>query len=464
MKTQSRLKRIAGALFVVLLGLNVYVFLTREWESSFSPTSYATLYYPLDVPTIREWNVIGRDRIQLDIACIADVKSWSILTDGGHAQNATGMRPVFRIDTTFSELHAYRLIPSPEGACQDIEISIRFYPTEFYASLGMQHEDVYIVRSNVPCGKFEQYAVADWVDDYAYVGKEGLAAVDKILRDEVKITEGESTFARMEKLARFLKGKLANTGGVPKDDERWMNPLLLYKEMVAGTGKGWCTQNAQLWVFWANRAGIPTRFVFVARTQDNTIVYNGHSFAESFIREYDRWVCTDIMDGVLSVLDKNGLPLNAADLFLLNQHNAFDSTVARIFVNPRWADQLGVGRVDTIVTAQYALCNSAIKDELTSYSILKYRRPPNVEDVREIYTGFVKDWTFFSANIERYLFRPPLAYSLYPTEGGETYFVRRFLFFAMVADLLLWVLLVAVGRRKKRTLAKREMQQRVSAP
>jgi hypothetical protein len=450
MKNPKRVKLIAALVFVLLLILNLYVFFAREWESSFYPSSYATLYYPLDVPTIREWKVVGRDRIQLDVACIADVKNWNVLTDGQNPQSVAGMHPVFKIDTTFSVLHTYRLLPVPDGACRDIEISIRFYPTEFYSSLGMQHDDVYIVRANVPCGAFEQYAVADWVDSYAYVGKEGLAGVDKILRDEVKIADGESTYARMEKLAHFLKGKLANTGGVPKDDERWMNPLLLYKEMVAGTGKGWCTQNAQLWVFWANRAGIPTRFVFVARTQDNTIVYNGHSFAESFVRESNRWVCTDFMDGVIAVFDKKGLPLNAADLLLLNQHNAFDSTVARIYMNKRWADQLGVGTVDTVVTVPYALCNSTIKDELTSHSILKYRRPPNVEDVREIYTGFFKDWTFLTANLDRYLFKPPLAFSLYPTEGGETYFIRRLLFWAMFASLIIWLLLVWLSRGEAR--------------
>jgi hypothetical protein len=147
------------------------------------------------------------------------------------------------------------------------------------------------------------------------------------------------------------------------------------------------------------------------------------------------------------VFDKSGLPLNAADLFLLNQHNAFDSTVARIYINKRWADQLSLGTLDTVVTAPYALCSSAIKDELTSHSILKYRRPPNVEDVREIYTGFFKDWTYFTANIDRYFFKPPLAFSLYPTEGKETYFVRQLLLFLLLAVLFVWMIFIVLGRR-----------------
>jgi len=44
------------------------------------------------------------------------------------------------------------------------------------------------------------------------------------------------------------------------------------QEMFAGTGKGWCTQNAQIYTFYANRAGVPTRFVFGANTQNDRVI------------------------------------------------------------------------------------------------------------------------------------------------------------------------------------------------
>ena len=80
------------------------------------------------------------------------------------------MTPSFRIDTTFSELHTYRLVPVPKEACLPVEVSIRFYSREFYGSLGLGRPDVYVVRPTVPCGEFDQYSVADWIDDYSYVG------------------------------------------------------------------------------------------------------------------------------------------------------------------------------------------------------------------------------------------------------------------------------------------------------
>jgi len=445
------------AAFVFLLAViaNLYLFFSREWESSFAPTSYATLYYPLDIPTIRKWKLPSRDTIQLHLAYTHTIAEWKILTDGGKPQAGHGMQPAFRIDTTFSQLHTYTLIPVPEHYCPAIEIGIRFYSKEFYGSLGMQHDDVYIVRANVPCGEFEQYTVGDWVDDYRYVGEKGLADAGSILRDEVGVHVTDPTFTKMEKLVPYLRKKLKGSVGIPKDDERWMNPWLLYNEMITGTGKGWCTQNAQVYVFWANQAGIPTRFVFGARTQDNTIVFTGHAFAESYIREQNRWAYVDLSQGQIYITNKQGEVLSTADLFHLNQHNAFDSTLARIYVDQTWEKLPGVSRTDTVMSVPFPLCNALVREEFTAHSIFKYRRPPNVEDVREIYTGFFKDWTFLAGNLERYLFKPQLAYSFYPTEGGQTYLLRRALFLGLLAAFLLWigaVMLARVKRGRKRSV------------
>ncbi len=440
-------RRLLLVIWVLLLAANVAYFLGREWESSFIPSTYATLYYPIDVPTIRQWTPVERDHLQLDLACPPSVREWRVLTDGGKEQTAAGTKPVFRLDTTFSQLHVYRLIPLPEGVCQAVEVSVRFYSREFYAERGMERGDVYIVRANVPCGRFEQYAVSDWVDDYAYVGEEGLARVDEILKEEVGIGPGDPTIARMEKLYPYLREKLKNAGGVPADDERWMNPWLLYNALAGGTGKGWCTQRAQTWVFWANRAGIPTRFVFGARTEENMITYTGHSWGESFIKEQNRWAFVDLSHGQVFVTNRTGEVLNSAELFHLNQLNAFDSTFARVYVDAEWQGKPGFPGRDTIVTVPFSLCNDLVRGEFTPHAIFKYRRPPNVEDVRDIYTGFLKDRTFLIGNLERYLFKPPLAYSLYPTEGAETYCIRRWLFGGLAASFLLWLATVMIGHQ-----------------
>ena len=449
MKRHQWSTRVAFLLVIVLLAANLYVFLTREWESSFYPTSYATLYYPLDVPTIREWTIVDRNRLQLNLEGTGTVTEWQVFTDDANPQPAHGMNPTFRIDTTFAQLHTYRLVPVPPEAGPPVEITVRFYGKEFYGSLGMAHPDVYVVRSSVPCGDFDQLAVSDWVDDYAYVGERGLAETDDLLRNHVGIREEDPTFTRMEKVTRFLRVMLKNARGVPKNEERWMTPWVLFNEMTQGTGKGWCTQHAQLYVYWANRAGIPTRFVFGARTQDNTITYTGHSWAESYIKEQHRWAFVDLSHAHVYITNKSGQVLNTVELFHLNQQNAFDSVTARVYVDWEWQSRIGLSMSDTVISLPFTQCNMEVRSEFSPHNIFKFRRPPNVEDVREIYTGFLEDGTFLWGNLERYLFKPQLAYSLYPTEGAETYFLRRVLFLGLLANLLLWIFLAVRGRARK---------------
>jgi hypothetical protein len=226
-----------------------------------------------------------------------------------------------------------------------------------------------------------------------------------------------------------------------------MNPYLLYQEMVAGTGKGWCTQHAQLYVFFANRAGIPTRLLLGARTEGNSIFFTGHTWAESYIKEQQRWAFVDLSHAIINVTDKKGMVFNTVELMHLNQHDAFDSAFARIYKDWEYQILPFAGGKDSLITVPFVTCNQVVKEEFIPHAIIKFRRPPNVEDVRYIYDGFLKDRTFMWANLERYLFKPPLAYSFYPTEGKKTYLIRLSLFYGFVAMLILFIF-VAIRQRK----------------
>lgn len=434
MKLRNRFVMIFSVLLTVLIAANIWYFLDREWEASFYPTSYATLYYPMDVPTIQRWKKKSQRELQVFFSWKKNVKQWQILCDGKNPQIADGMNPVFKIADDEMTLHTYTFSPLPEGSGPDAEVTLRFYSKEFYAERGMQRNDVYIIKSNVPYGEFRQYPVKYWVDDYRYVSDKDLIKVNQLLHDNVGIRDDMSTFEKMEKLTRFLRRKLKNARGVPKDDFRWMNPWLIYQEMAGGTGKGWCTQHGQVWTFFANRAGIPTRLLLGARTQDNDFVYTGHTWAESYIKEQNRWAFVDLAHSHIYITNKHGLVLNTAELLHLNQVDAFDSTFARIYKDWEWTNLPAESGQDSIVTVPFVDCNRVVKNEFSSHAIIKYRRPPNVEDVRNIYTGLLKDATYLWGNLERYLFKPPLAYSFYPTEGKRTYFIRWILFYSMVLN------------------------------
>ncbi len=430
---------LTGILMLVLLGANLWTFLTRDWESSFYPASYATLYYPTDIPSIRKWKVINRKELKIYISIYPPVKKWRVLCDGNEHQVVTGMNPCFKIHDSEQQLHHYEFIPLPEGSATSLNMTVQYYPKEFYHKMGLQHNDVYIVKPAVPLGDFKQFSVNDWVDSYDYVGQVDLAEVDKLLLYQAGINQNDSTISKIEKLTKFLRRQLINARGVPKDDERWMNPYRLYKEMVAGTAKGWCTQHAQLYVFFANRAGIPTRLLLGARTEGNSIFFTGHTWAESYLKEQQCWAFVDLSHGIICVTDKQGKVFNTLELMFLNQHETFDNIFARIYKDWEYQNLPFESDADSLTTVPFVACNQVVKQEFIPHAIIKFRRPPNVEDVRYIYDGFFKDKTFLWANLERYLFKPPLAYSFYPTEGMRTYLLRQSLFYGFLGVLLLFI-------------------------
>lgn len=437
-----------GPLFVLVLGTNLWVFFTRGWEDSYYPADYTTINHPLDVPSLREWKVAGPNLLELDLAWNQTPESWQLFTDGQPGPTFPGTQPRLQLTGPLFDgvtaappggfEHRYRLRPLPAGTGPDLDFTVRGIAAEFYRKSGMQRaKDIYLVQTALPVGKFARYPVSHWADDYSYMGTEALASADRAVREDIGVRDTDDTLTRIEKVVRYMRTKLANAGGVPKDDFRWMDPWAMCQEMIAGTGKGWCTQNAQIYVFLANRAGVPTRFVFGATTQEDVIIYNGHSWGESWVKEQGRWAYVDVTQSIFAVQDKQGRVLNSADILHLFQHEAFDGVTARIFKDWHWKTLSIDAAPLTAITVPFSVVNAVARQEFDAQAIIKYRHPPNVEDVREIYSMLLQDRTFAWVNFKRYLWDPPLAYSLLPTDGARTYRVRQGLLAALVLTSLL---------------------------
>ena len=436
-----------AAAFLLLLAANLYVFFTRNWEESLYPADYARLHYPLDVPTLRQWKISGGNQLQLEIIWNRVPEKWALFVDGSPAGFLTGNTPRLTLvgaqfdGSTDAPLeafeHKYRLRSLPEGSGPDLDFTMVAIAADYYRKRGMHFpKDPFLVYTDIPVGNFKRHPISDWVDDYRYIGADALAEADRVVREEIGVRDSDNTLTRMEKVMWYLRTQLANSGGVPKDAFRWMDPWHMFREMVAGTGKGWCTQNAQIYTFFANRAGVPTRFTFGAYTQDNVVVFNGHSWAESWVKEQNRWAHVDPSHTLIAIQDKKGAVFSTADLMYLNEHETYDGVTARIFKDWHWKNlDVEAGKP---VNVPFAQVNILPKTHLNRQSIIKYRRPPNVEDTRDIYSMLLKSPTFTWVNFKRYLFEPTLAYSKLPTDGFRTYFVRQSLFAGLVIALILF--------------------------
>jgi len=444
---------IPGLLFGFLFLTNLYLFLRREWEGNHRAADYARINTPLDNPTIGRLK-IRSGRLYPEIIWNRRPSQWEIRHRGktietvpGDAPAITLLQPYFtgRPGTVLAEFEQeFTLRPLPAGIGPDITFRLTPIAKEYYRDRGMDWPtDVYQVSTDIPAGEFTRHAVSDWIDDYRYVGTAALTETDRVIREEIKIADCDDDLIRMEKIIHFMRARLVDAAGVPKNDFRWMNPFEIFNQMCKGTGKGWCTQNAQIFAFFANRAGVPTRFVYCATVQSNQFVYDGHAWTESFLREQNRWIYTDPVKAIVGVFDRQGRALNTADVFQLCQYGAFDGTTARIFKKWLWKDLPIEASPDTAVDVPFALVNATARRQFSRQTIIKYRRPPNVEDIRHHYGMLLKSWTFTWTNFKRYLYRHDLAYSNFPTNGNRVYRLRQLLFGALLASAAALVVAVA---------------------
>ncbi|MCF7687235.1 MAG: transglutaminase-like domain-containing protein [Cephaloticoccus sp.] len=432
-------------IFACLLAANLWVFLTREWESNHRAVDYARINHPLDAPSIRRWQ-LQDNLLEPEIIWNRTPSHWQHFVDGKMTATLPGNAPAIELcapkfhgkpgELLADFRHTHVLRPLPEGIGPDLIFSLVHIAREHYRDKGMHFpDDIVIFDTKVIVGKFRRRPVSDWIDDYAYMGQSALAEADRIVRDEIGVQDADDTLLRMEKITAWMRHQLINAGGVPKDDFRWLDPLSIFKEMRDGNGKGWCTQNAQIFTFFANRAGVPTRFVFCGTVQSNRLIYNGHSWVECYLKEQHRWAYADPQQAIVAVHDHKGIVLNSADVFHLCERELFEGVTARTFKAWQWQNLPVEAPPGAAVTVPFSLVNQVARNQFNPQTIIKYRLPPNVEDTRDIYSMLLKSPTYTWVNFKRYLFEPAPAYSHLPTNGVLTYRVRQSLFAGLVAAL-----------------------------
>jgi len=434
-----------AALTLVLFAANIAFFLNRDMEDSYYPTTYATIYYPTDRPVISDWKEV-EGGIEAVLSWNAPVEGWRILKEGAPYSENKGANPFFPTPVGDEAMHLYKAIPEPEGLFPPLEIEIRFLPEAFHTNRGLPRPDTYLIRTDVPTARFEEYPVNAWVDDYGYMDPKDLATTDDILQNQAGIRSDDTVTERLEKLMAHFRSKLGQKcRGTPPPDFRWKTPFQIYKEMDSGESQGWCTQHAQMFTYFANRAGLQARLIQGARLEGNEFVLTGHTWVEAWIPEQGRWAWVDPSYGLVYAKDKNGRFLNTVELSELRQHDAWDGVTARVYKDWGWPEL--DGEDGTFVNADFADVNGIVERQFVTSSIYKWRRPPNVEDIRYDYGMLFKNSTFFWGNLERYWFKPPLALANFPTDGARTYWIRHILLWGFVASLIATFAFAGLRRR-----------------
>jgi hypothetical protein len=421
-------------LSIVLFLINLIYFLMRDWEASYLPSNYATMYYPTERPVIVEWSETPSG-IRPELSWSVPVEGWRIEKEGEFYAEVSGRELEIPLKEDDTDMRSYEAIPLPEGIADSLELQIRYLPESFHINRGLPRPDNYLFITDIPTGKFKQFSVADWVDRFEYLPKEDLQETERLLREEADIYSASGTLEKLERLMVFMRESLGKEcRGTPPADFRWKTPFQIYEDMRDGTGQGWCTQHAQMFVYFANRAGLSTRIVQGASTQENTFIHTGHTWLEAWVPEQGRWAWVDPSPALCYALDKKGQVLNTYELAQLRQHDAWDGVTVRVYKDWQWPDIEGADR--EVVDGRMEEVGGVIERQFVTSAIYKWRRPPLVEDIRDDYTMLFKNGTFARENFIRYYFRPPLALANFPTEGKQTYWIRHLLLWPFVISLV----------------------------
>ena len=414
MKTEStpktkKKKTFLWLLFFLLLftAANIVLYLSRNEIDMFVPSTYKTLYHPTDVPTLSGTRVVRRAHLMLKIAMREQPVRWAITDDTGERYEQNGKFPVLKLKEL---VHRYEL--EPQGLKKPAPISIQFgyYTSELYKKGGRTQPDNYwLVSASIPMGKFHQYPLSHWVDTFPYVSEREKAEGRRILREKMGVTGAEGTLEKIDKICAYQAVLYKTQAGTPDDRMTVeVSPLKIFCRFDAREGKGWCTQMAIIYHFFANLAGVPTRLITLNGHID-TVITTGHSFAESFIPERNCWARVDPSGNKFYVWNKENRLLNSADILHAVIIGSYSDLSVKTF------------KEGHVVTASYSEENKSDIQLFSPGAQLIYRS---------------NGYRHADKTINRYLFSPNLAYSLDAEYANRVYLCRRLLFGIWAALLI----------------------------
>lgn len=137
----------------------------------------------------------------------------------------------------------------------------------------------------------------------------------------------------------------------------------------SGEGQSYCTQHDQIFILFANRAGVSTRLVVTARTKSNNIIYSGHSWVETWVPEQGRWARSDPSFAFAYATNNQDEGLNSIDISQLRKPAAWGGVTTRL--NKDWAWPDVPGETNTFVDAHFPDVVSVVQDQFVTSGIYK---------------------------------------------------------------------------------------------
>lgn len=257
----------------------------------------ADLYQLADKPWISGFGFEPDGRLTIEIENLAETR-WARLEGDVASEWIEGANPVIKLEPGITKTRL-----RGESTGQALEFRIQWIPG---------HAEPLVTQQSLRMGQRPPYSTGDFVIPPDAYSREHLEEARRILAP-LALESRPELIDRVASLAAFLHDQLEPHRGVPSKRMGRLNGFEQYREAMAGRDEVYCSNHAEIYAFFANAVGLPTRLVDVAGRVGDVAV-GAHSFVETYLEDENRWVFVDLQMGLAGVEDGDGVFLNAAQL------------------------------------------------------------------------------------------------------------------------------------------------------
>ena len=324
LKPTSWKKPLAGLIisllcFAVFTYVNCWILKHRAEGFLNKYGNYPDFYILHETPAIVGFKKAEKGQLR----CIISPKisnSWTIKMPDGAEYKSQDPNPVISLK---NGKNSYELTPDTKDVIPLI-LNISYTGSETYRKKGNSSGDnYYIIESNYPVVDHKKYGIYDFAYREELYKKQDLAEAKTMIYREMGVLKDEDTSEKIVKISKYLYERIEQFSGIPSDSMKYLSPLAQYKLIISGKDGAWCHNYAVIYTFFMTAAGIPTRLVSVEGEIDQVKIA-GHIFAESFVKEKNKWAFSDMNSGLFLSEDASGNPYDTIELLHLKASDSLE--------------------------------------------------------------------------------------------------------------------------------------------
>ena len=312
------------ALFILLTAVNAYIFVNRNNGFNFIESiDYSHLYSLESQKKLSKISVVN-DSAVIELTPQEEFSEWQVFEDSVFKYKCFGKNPKIRL---LDNTHDYKIVNIKYAFTILVTIDYSANSSEYPAK-----KNLYLAKCNIPITDKGFYSLSKWIYISKYTTAEETDKIKEILKDSIKLEPNSQSLKKVEKICCFLLQKLSAKAGIPDSSLKTKSPYCQYLEACNNRSKLWCENYTQIYLAFANAANIPSRYVATNVRVGNTNL-GGHVFAESYIKEQNRWVYIDLSSLKIFTYGRDSLMLNSVDLISLSSLNVSSDLKSRVYSN-----------------------------------------------------------------------------------------------------------------------------------